>query len=115
MPNSSTNPEMPMSSCCVDESPSPSSSSGFCGGAVDGCSGGAGGIGSNAPCANAAPGAARARRQSNAARRATMGGERTLAAVPPKQRQIKVEQRSALASMQQLEQRSDEELQNEQK
>jgi hypothetical protein len=44
-----------------------------------------------------------------------MSGERTLAAVPPKQRQIKVEQRSALASMQQLEQRSDEELQNEQK
>ena len=44
-----------------------------------------------------------------------MGGERTLAAVPPKQRQIKVEQRSALAAMQQLEQRSDEELQNEQK
>ena len=35
--------------------------------------------------------------------------------MPPKQRQIKVEQRSALASMQQLEQRSDEELQNEQK
>jgi hypothetical protein len=44
-----------------------------------------------------------------------MGGERTLAAVPPKQRQIKVEQRSALAAMQQLEQRSDEELRNEQK
>jgi hypothetical protein len=35
--------------------------------------------------------------------------------VPPKQRQIKVEQRSALAAMQQLETRSDEELQNEQK
>ncbi|HEX8120046.1 MAG TPA: hypothetical protein VF549_02165 [Solirubrobacteraceae bacterium] len=35
--------------------------------------------------------------------------------MPPKQRQIKVEQRSALAAMQQLEQRSDEELQNEQK
>jgi hypothetical protein len=44
-----------------------------------------------------------------------MGRERTLAAVPPKQRQIKVEQRSALAAMQQLEQRSDEELQSEQK
>ena len=44
-----------------------------------------------------------------------MGGERTLAAVPPKQRQIKVEQRSALAAMQQLEQRSDEELHNERK
>ncbi len=44
-----------------------------------------------------------------------MGRERTLATVPPKQRQIKVEQRSALAAMQQLEQRSDEELQNEQK
>jgi hypothetical protein len=35
--------------------------------------------------------------------------------MPPKQRQIKVEQRSALAAMQQLEQRSDEELQREQK
>ena len=35
--------------------------------------------------------------------------------MPPKQRQIKVEQRSALAAMQQLEQRSDEELRNEQK
>jgi hypothetical protein len=35
--------------------------------------------------------------------------------VPPKQRQIRVEQRSALASMQQLETRSDEELANEQK
>jgi hypothetical protein len=35
--------------------------------------------------------------------------------VPPKQRQIKVEQRSALAAMQDLEQRSDEELVNEQK
>ena len=44
-----------------------------------------------------------------------MGGERTLAAVPPKQRQIKVEQRSALAAMQDLEQRSDEELVNERK
>jgi len=44
-----------------------------------------------------------------------MSRERTLAAVPPKQRQIKVEQRSALAAMQQLETRSDEELQNEQK
>jgi len=44
-----------------------------------------------------------------------MGGERTLAAVPPKQRQIRVEQRSALAAMQDLEQRSDEELANEQK
>jgi hypothetical protein len=36
-------------------------------------------------------------------------------AMPPKPRQIKVEQRSALAAMQQLEQRSDEELQREQK
>jgi hypothetical protein len=44
-----------------------------------------------------------------------MGRERTLAAVPPKQRQIKVEQRSALAAMQDLEQRSDEELTNETK
>jgi hypothetical protein len=35
--------------------------------------------------------------------------------VPPKQRQIRVEQRSALASMQQLETRSDEELATEQK
>ena len=35
--------------------------------------------------------------------------------MPPKQRQIKVEQRSALAAMQQLETRSDEELANEQK
>ena len=35
--------------------------------------------------------------------------------MPPKQRQIKVEQRSALAAMQQLEQRSDEELEREQK
>jgi LPXTG-motif cell wall-anchored protein len=35
--------------------------------------------------------------------------------VPPKQRQIRVEQRSALASMQQLETRSDEELEAEQK
>jgi hypothetical protein len=35
--------------------------------------------------------------------------------VPPKQRQIKVEQRSALAAMQQLESRSDEELAREQK
>ena len=35
--------------------------------------------------------------------------------MPPKQRQIKVEQRSALAAMQQLETRSDEELENEQK
>jgi hypothetical protein len=35
--------------------------------------------------------------------------------MPPKPRQIKVEQRSALAAMQQLEQRSDEELQREQK
>jgi hypothetical protein len=35
--------------------------------------------------------------------------------VPPKQRQIRVEQRSALASMQQLETRSDEELAGEQK
>lgn len=35
--------------------------------------------------------------------------------MPPKQRQIKVEQRSALAAMQQLESRSDEELQREQK
>jgi hypothetical protein len=35
--------------------------------------------------------------------------------VPPKQRQIKVEQRSALAAMQQLEGRSDEELAREQK
>ncbi len=35
--------------------------------------------------------------------------------MPPKQRQIKVEQRSALAAMQQLEQRSDDELRNEQK
>jgi hypothetical protein len=39
----------------------------------------------------------------------------TLAAVPPKQRQMKVEQRSALAAMQQLEGRSDEELQRENK
>lgn len=44
-----------------------------------------------------------------------MARERTLAAVPPKQRQIKVEQRSALAAMQQLEQRSDDELAAEQK
>src|SRR5919204_1727794 len=36
-------------------------------------------------------------------------------AMPPKPRQIKVEQRSALAAMQQLEQRSDEELEREQK
>jgi hypothetical protein len=35
--------------------------------------------------------------------------------MPPKPRQIKVEQRSALAAMQQLETRSDEELQREQK
>jgi hypothetical protein len=35
--------------------------------------------------------------------------------VPPKQRQIRVEQRSALAAMQQLESRSDEELESEQK
>jgi hypothetical protein len=35
--------------------------------------------------------------------------------VPPKQRQIKVEQRSALAAMQQLESRSDDELHREQK
>jgi hypothetical protein len=35
--------------------------------------------------------------------------------VPPKQRQIKVEQRSALASMQQLESRTDEQLKSEQK
>jgi hypothetical protein len=35
--------------------------------------------------------------------------------MPPKPRQIKIEQRSALAAMQQLEQRSDEELQREQK
>jgi hypothetical protein len=35
--------------------------------------------------------------------------------MPPKQRQVKVEQRSALAAMQHLEQRSDEELQREQK
>jgi hypothetical protein len=35
--------------------------------------------------------------------------------VPPKQRQVRVEQRSALAAMQQLETRSDEELQGEQK
>jgi hypothetical protein len=35
--------------------------------------------------------------------------------MPPKQRQVKVEQRSALAAMQQLETRSDEELQREQK
>jgi hypothetical protein len=35
--------------------------------------------------------------------------------MPPKPRQIKVEQRSALAAMQQLEQRSDEELEREQK
>ena len=35
--------------------------------------------------------------------------------MPPKQRQIKVEQRSALAAMQQLESRSDEELVREQK
>jgi hypothetical protein len=35
--------------------------------------------------------------------------------VPPKQRQIRVEQRSALAAMQQLETRSDEELEGEQK
>jgi hypothetical protein len=39
----------------------------------------------------------------------------TLAAVPPKQRQVRVEQRSALAAMQQLETRSDEELASEQK
>src|SRR4051794_7622340 len=36
-------------------------------------------------------------------------------AMPPKPRQIKVEQRSALAAMQQLETRSDEELEREQK
>jgi hypothetical protein len=41
--------------------------------------------------------------------------ERTLAPVPPKQRQVRVEQRSALAAMQQLESRSDEELEAEQK
>jgi hypothetical protein len=41
--------------------------------------------------------------------------ERTLTTVPPKQRQIRVEQRSALAAMQQLESRSDEELEAEQK
>jgi hypothetical protein len=35
--------------------------------------------------------------------------------VPPKQRQVRVEQRSALAAMQQLETRSDEELASEQK
>src|SRR3954452_11362804 len=35
--------------------------------------------------------------------------------MPPKPRQIKVEQRSALGAMQQLEQRSDEELEREQK
>lgn len=35
--------------------------------------------------------------------------------MPPKPRQIKVEQRSALAAMQQLEQRSDEELEREQR
>ncbi len=35
--------------------------------------------------------------------------------MPPKQRQVRVEQRSALAAMQQLETRSDEELQGEQK
>jgi hypothetical protein len=35
--------------------------------------------------------------------------------MPPKPRQIRVEQRSALAAMQQLEQRSDEELEREQK
>ena len=36
-------------------------------------------------------------------------------AMPPKPRQVKIEQRSALAAMQQLEQRSDEELEREQK
>ncbi len=35
--------------------------------------------------------------------------------MPPKPRQIKVEQRSAMAAMQQLETRSDEELEREQK
>ena len=35
--------------------------------------------------------------------------------MPPKQRQIRIEQRGAMAAMQQLEQRSDEELQREQK
>jgi hypothetical protein len=35
--------------------------------------------------------------------------------MPPKPRQVKIEQRSALAAMQQLEQRSDEELEREQK
>jgi hypothetical protein len=47
--------------------------------------------------------------------RAVTVRERTLATVPPKQRQIKVEQRSALAAMQQLETRSDEELEAETK
>jgi hypothetical protein len=45
-----------------------------------------------------------------ASQRGTLRG-----AMPPKPRQIKVEQRSALAAMQQLEQRSDEELEREQK
>src|SRR4051794_22394948 len=45
-----------------------------------------------------------------AARRGTLTD-----AMPPKPRQIKVEQRSALAAMQQLETRSDEELEREQK
>jgi hypothetical protein len=47
---------------------------------------------------------------------ASAAGRGTLRnAMPPKPRQIKVEQRSALAAMQQLEQRSDEELEREQK
>jgi hypothetical protein len=45
----------------------------------------------------------------------TRGGQRTLPDPMAKQRQIKIEQRSALAAMQQLETRSDEELLAEQK
>src|SRR5213592_4928155 len=45
----------------------------------------------------------------------TRGAQRTLPKPMAKQRQIKIEQRSALAAMQELETRSDEELQTEQK
>src|SRR4051812_30544010 len=83
------------------------------------CCGGACGIGAKglswAVAAGAAGATAATARTRAKTIRAFTGGERTLTHVPPKQRQIRVEQRSALAAMQQLESRSDEELEAEQK
>src|SRR3954447_785116 len=84
-----------------------------------GCCCGDCGIGANGLSWATATGAATTNaasvRKKAGAIRAFTGRESTLTHAPPQQRQIRVEQSGALVAMQQLESRSDEELEAEQK